>query len=150
MIVGEAPGADEDREGQPFWGDSGQKLNALLRSVGLSRGDAYVTNAALCRPAPGYAPTIDDVAACSPYLDLALALVRPRVIVAFGVVATRRLLGIPGTLESLRGRAYPVNGAMVIPTWHPSAWNRAPERRSEATDDLRLAKSLLKTREAGV
>ena len=143
MVIGEAPGAEEDLAGRPFVGDAGRALNALLQEAGLDRSAVFVTNTSMCRPRARPAPTAEEVEACAPYLDLALAVVRPAVIVALGAVAARRVLGIHAPLESLRGRAHDLGGARVFPTWHPSGWNRAPGRRAEALDDLRQARAAL-------
>jgi DNA polymerase len=143
MLVGEAPGADEDRAGVPFRGRAGRALAALLREAGIDRSAAYVTNTAMCRPVRRPAPTPAEVEACAPYLDLQLAIVRPAVIVTLGALSTRRLLGTDAPLGTLRGRAHDVAGSRIVPTWHPSGWNRKPGRRGEVLADLALARDLM-------
>jgi DNA polymerase len=146
LLLGEAPGSEEDRAGTPFVGRSGHALDRLLSEAGLNRAEAYVTNAAMCRPTLHPAPRPAEIEACAPYLDLELAVVRPQVIVAFGGTATRRLLGASGRLETLRGKVHPLERASVIPTWHPSSWNRQAERRAQALGDLKIARFLLDRR----
>jgi DNA polymerase len=144
MVVGEGPGVDEDRSGTPFVGDAGHLLDGLLGEVRVSRTEVYITNATLCRPAPGHGPTTGEADTCAPYLHLTLAIVRPQVVVTLGGTATRQLVG-PGLLQSLHGRSHARDDAsVVVPTWHPSSWNRAPGRRAQAVADLRLALSLLR------
>jgi len=139
MIVGEAPGADEDAQGLPFVGDAGQALDTLLGDAGIRREDAYVTNVVKCRPPGNRPPRQTEVAACAPYLDLQLALVRPRVVLAVGVSATRRLTGLASPLEALRGAPHAVGGHTVVATFHPSSFNRERGRRDLAGADIRAA-----------
>lgn len=146
MIVGEAPGAEEDARGLPFVGDAGQNLDTLLDGAGLRRDDAYVTNVVKCRP-PGNRPLKQtEVAACAPYLDLQLALVRPRVVLAVGASATRRLTGLDTPLERLHGDPHAVGRHTVVPTFHPSSFNRKRGRRDQAGADVRTTRSALDDR----
>jgi DNA polymerase len=148
VLLGEAPGEDEDAQGRPFVGTAGQALDRLLASVGLDRGRVYVANAVMCRPPDPVPPAVNrpprsaEVAACAPYLDLQLAVVRPAVIIAFGEVATRRLLGPIERLGDVRGRDHTVGDWTVVPTWHPRAWNRVKDRRAQTQADVRLGMSL--------
>lgn len=147
VLLGEAPGEDEDASGRPFVGPAGQALDRLLAEVGLPRSSVYVTNVVMCRPpdpvppAANRKPRAGEVEACAPYLDLQLAVVRPTIVVAFGEVATRRLLGPIEKLGDVRGRDHPVGDLRIIPTWHPGAWNRVKDRdrRAETRADVRLA-----------
>jgi DNA polymerase len=143
MIVGEAPGAAEDRAGRPFVGPAGRVVEGLLATIGLARSDVYITNTVMCRPAHNRTPTPDEVGACAPYLDLQLRLVQPRVILALGATAARRLVGGSGRLADLRGRALPIDGATVVATYHPSGLNRDPERRRLIASDFQLARRLI-------
>jgi len=140
MIVGEAPGADEDATGLPFVGDAGRALDTLLGGAGLRREDAYVTNVVKCRPPANRPLRQAEVAACAPYLDLQLALVRPRVVLAVGASATERLTGLTIPLERLHGDPQPVGQYTIIPTFHPSSFNRERGRRAKAGADVRAAR----------
>lgn len=143
MVVGMAPGADEDATGLPFVGEAGQTLDALLEDAALRREDAYVTNVVKCRP-PGNRPLRrTEVAACAPYLDLQLALVRPRVVLAVGAAATERLTGLTTPLERIHGDPHPVGRYTVVPMFHPSSFNRASGRRDQASVDVRTARRAL-------
>jgi uracil-DNA glycosylase family 4 len=148
VLLGEAPGEDEDAQGRPFVGTAGQALDRLLASVGLDRGRVYVANTVMCRPPDPVPPAVNrpprtpEVAACASYLDLQLAVVRPAVIIAFGEVATRRLLGPIARLGDVRGQDHPVGDWRVVPTWHPRAWNRVKDRRAATQADVRLGMSL--------
>ncbi|MFI5258848.1 MAG: uracil-DNA glycosylase [Candidatus Limnocylindrales bacterium] len=143
MVVGMAPGADEDETGLPFVGDAGRTLDTLLADAGLRRQDAYVTNVVKCRP-PGNRPLRQhEVVACAPYLDLQLALVRPRVVLAVGASATERLTGRTTPLERIHGDPHPVGRYTVVPTFHPSSFNRALGRRDQASTDVRAARRAL-------
>ena len=150
VLLGEAPGEDEDAAGRPFVGPTGRALDRLLAEVGLPRSSVYVTNAVMCRPpdpvppAANRKPRTGEVKACAPYLDLQLAVVRPTVLVAFGEVATCRVLGPIEKLGDVRGRDHSVGALLIIPTWHPGAWNRVKDRdrRAETRADVRLAMAL--------
>ncbi|MGH9155907.1 MAG: uracil-DNA glycosylase [Acidimicrobiales bacterium] len=126
MLVGEAPGAEEDVAGEPFVGRSGRLLDRLLaEEVGLDRSRVYIANTVMCRPPANRDPRPGEIAACRPYLDAKIELIGPRVIVTLGNFATRLLLGTDGNIGSLRGRAYRFGPAVVIPTYHPSYVLRA-------------------------
>ena len=140
MIVGEAPGADEDATGLPFVGDAGRALDGLLDGAGLHREDAYVTNVVKCRPPRNRPLRQVEVAACAPYLDLQLALVRPRVVLAVGASAAARLTGFTTPLERIHGDPSLVGRYAVIPTFHPSSFNRQRGRRDQAGEDVRVVR----------
>jgi len=126
LFVGEAPGHDEDLQGEPFVGRSGQLLDRLLgEELGLARGQVYIANTVMCRPPGNRDPRPDEIAACRPYLDAKIELIDPSVIVTLGNFATRLLLGTEAGIKALRGRAYPFGGAVVVPTYHPSFVLRA-------------------------
>jgi DNA polymerase len=146
MVVGEAPGAEEDARGLPFVGDAGRTLDTLLGDAGLRREDAYVTNVVKCRPPDNRPPKQPEVAACAPYLDLQLALVQPRVVLAVGASAARRLTGLTTPLERLHGDPQLVGRYTVVRTFHPSSFNRAPGRRNQAGQDVRAARRALHDR----
>ena len=122
LVVGEGPGADEDAAGLPFVGRSGKLLDRIMaEETGLTRADCYIANMVKCRPPANRDPRPDEMAACRGWLDAQLDLIDPRVVVTLGNVATRTLLGRREGITQLRGRAYPWEGRMVIPTYHPSA-----------------------------
>jgi uracil-DNA glycosylase family 4 len=153
MIVGEAPGAEEDAKGMPFLGAAGQKLDVLLQETGLDRKSAYITNAVKCRPTmeregrppTNRAPEPNEIAACWNYLESQISLVRPRVIAALGVTAVGRLLGPGAAVGASRGPGHFHGGIPVVATFHPSpaSLNRQPGRRAMVLADLSLAKRLL-------
>lgn len=125
MVVGEGPGREEDRQGRPFVGRSGQLLEKLLaEEVGLSREEVYIANVVKCRPPNNRDPLPDEVAACRPFLDQQVALVGPAAILTLGNFASRALLGTEEGITRLRGSTYPFPGSkstVVVPTFHPAA-----------------------------
>jgi uracil-DNA glycosylase family 4 len=122
VFVGEAPGRDEDLQGEPFVGKSGQLLDRLVREeVGLDRDRFYVMNTLKCRPPGNRDPKPEEIAACSGWFDRQLALLQPKVIVTLGNFATRVLLQTKDGITKLRGRSYPYRGGVLIPTYHPAA-----------------------------
>ncbi len=125
MLVGEGPGFHEDRQGLPFVGPSGQLLNRLLTGIGLRREDVYITNVVRCRPPGNRDPQPDEIAACRDWLDGTIRLVDPKVVVTLGNFAARTLLETTTGITRLRGRTYPFQGRLLLPTFHPSAALRA-------------------------
>ena len=123
LIVGEAPGAEEDRRGEPFVGRAGQLLNSMLRAIGLAREQVYIANVLKCRPPGNRDPLPEEISACRPYLDQQVDLIGPRVVLTLGNFATRALLGTTEGISRLRGRSYPFGGrdAVLVPTFHPAA-----------------------------
>jgi DNA polymerase len=122
MFVGEGPGAEEDKQGLPFVGRSGQLLDRLiLEEMGLTRADFYITNTVLCRPPGNRDPQEDELASCRPFLEERIELIRPRVVVTLGNFATKLLLGTTEGITRLRGRSFPFRTGVLIPTFHPSA-----------------------------
>jgi DNA polymerase len=129
MVVGEGPGREEDLQGRPFVGRSGQLLDRLLaEEAGLQRAQVYIANVVKCRPPGNRDPLPDEIAACRPYLEQQLALIGPRVVVTLGNFATRLLLDTTKGITQLRGRSYPfasgesgAGGAVLFPTYHPAA-----------------------------
>ena len=121
MFVGEGPGAEEDRQGLPFVGRSGQLLDRLIsEELGLDRSQVFVGNVVKCRPPGNRDPHDEEIAACWPYLEGQLANIAPAVVVTLGNFAAQRLLGTSQGVTRLRGRDYPWHGAVLIPTFHPS------------------------------
>ena len=151
MIVGEAPGADEDRIGRPFVGRAGQLLDLMLAAIGLDRTSAYITNVLFWRPPGNRKPTPDEIAACVPFLWRHIALARPKVVVMAGGTSASTLLGRSEGIMRLRGRWFdlPVPGlAAPVPalaTFHPSFLLRTPARKGDAWADLLSLQARLKT-----
>ena len=148
MIVGEAPGEQEDALGEPFVGESGQLLDRMLSALGLSRDAAepadparqvYITNALKCRPPRNRNPTAAERASCQPFLERQVALVQPRVILAMGRFAVQSLLGSDEPIGKLRGRLHDWRGVPLVVTYHPAYLLRQPADKAKAWDDLCLA-----------
>ncbi len=145
MIVGEAPGEQEDRQGEPFVGKSGQLLDNMLRALGLGRGTAepahqvYIANAVKCRPPGNRNPQPDELACCEPFLARQVQLVRPRIILAMGRFAVQSLLRSSEPIGRLRGRVHTYLGVPLIVTYHPAYLLRNPLDKARAWDDLCLA-----------
>jgi len=136
MFVGEAPGFHEDRQGIPFVGPSGQLLNRLLEGIGLRRQDVYVCNAIKSRPPNNRDPLPDEIAACRPWLDAQVRLVDPKVVVTLGNFAAKTLLETTSGITRLRGRTYPFQGRVLLPTFHPAAALHAQGRRTAGPSPL--------------
>jgi uracil-DNA glycosylase family 4 len=140
MLIGEAPGENEDREGEPFVGQAGKLLDNMLRSLALARGtDVYIANVIKCRPPGNRNPEPDEVARCEPYLQRQVALVKPKLIVALGRFAAQSLLKTDASIASLRGRVHQYEGVPVIVTYHPAYLLRSLADKSKAWADLCLA-----------
>jgi DNA polymerase len=144
-FVGEGPGRDEDASGRPFVGRAGQKLDEMIRAMGLARGQVYICNVVKCRahlpgPPPKDRPPSDqEVAACSPYLVRQLEIVRPKVIVTLGLPSTRYLLKSKDSMTRMRGKWHTWRGIRVMPTWHPAyvLRNYTAETRAQVWEDLK-------------
>jgi len=140
VVVGEAPGAEEDRQGEPFVGRAGKLLNNMLRAIGLSREQVFILNILKCRPPNNRDPSTEEVAACSPYLIRQLELISPRLLLAVGRIAAQTLLDTQQPLGRLRGRphTYAAAGIPVIVTYHPAYLLRSPADKRKAWEDLKL------------
>ncbi len=119
MFVGEAPGADEDIQGEPFVGRAGQLLTKIIEAIGLTRGEVYIANVIKCRPPQNRNPEQDEVDTCEPFLFRQIDIIRPKVIVALGTFAARALLRTLEPISRLRGRVFDYRGAKLVPTFHP-------------------------------
>ena len=140
MFVGEGPGADEDALGDPFVGEAGKLLDNMLTAIKLKRGkNVYITNVVKCHPPGNRAPETDEIAACLPYLQRQIELIKPRLIVALGKVASNALLGKDATIASLRGTLHDYHGIPLIVTYHPAYLLRSPSEKAKAWQDLCLA-----------
>lgn len=138
MFVGEGPGADEDAQGLPFVGKSGQLLNNMIGAMGLTREQVYVANIVKCRPPANRAPEPAEANTCTQFLVQQMDVVQPEVVVALGTTAAMYLLGVKQSLASLRGRWHEVRGAKVAVTYHPAFLLRDPRQKGEAWKDLQM------------
>lgn len=142
MIIGEAPGAEEDRHGEPFVGRAGQMLNEMLRAVGLSRESVFIANVLKCRPPNNRDPEPGEAAACRQYLERQIELVQPQVILAVGKIAAQTLLQSDEPVGRMRGRRHDLNGVPLVVTYHPAYLLRSPSQKRKVWHDLCLAKNL--------
>ncbi|MDR0788482.1 MAG: uracil-DNA glycosylase [Gemmatimonadota bacterium] len=145
VVVGEAPGADEDRIGRPFVGRAGKLLDQLLLSVGFPRETVYICNVIKCRPPANRNPHPDEVRACSSYLRLQLDLVKPKAILAVGTFAVQTLLETTDPIGRLRGTVHEYHGVPLVPTYHPAALLRNPGWIRPAWEDAQRLRDILDT-----
>lgn len=147
MIVGEAPGGDEDRQGEPFVGRAGQLLNEMLQAIGFKREQVYIANILKCRPPNNRDPQAEEVGCCEPYLQRQIALVQPAVILAVGRIAAQNLLKTDQRMGALRGQEhrYPGSDIPLIVTYHPAYLLRSPLEKRKAWEDLQRTRALTKS-----
>src|SRR5262249_34383934 len=145
MFVGEAPGGDEDIQGEPFVGRAGQLLTKIIEAIDLKRDDVYIANVIKCRPPGNRNPEPDEVEQCEPFLFRQIEIVKPKVIVALGKFAAQTLLRTLDPISRLRGRVYDYRGAKLIPTFHPAYLLRNPASKREVWEDMKVVRSLLKS-----
>jgi DNA polymerase len=144
LFVGEGPGADEDEQGEPFVGQAGKLLDSMFAAVGIARGrEVYIANVVKCRPPGNRTPTPEEAAACAPFLDRQIELIRPKLIVALGKTAAMRLLNTEASLASLRGRVHRYQGTPLIVTYHPAYLLRNLPDKAKAWEDLLFARRTL-------
>jgi DNA polymerase len=143
MVVGEAPGANEDEQGVPFVGQAGQLLTKILEAIHLKREDVFIANVLKHRPPGNRNPLPDEVAACSPYLVRQIELVRPKVILALGTFAAQTLLETKITIGKLRGQVHRYHGVPLVVTYHPAALLRNPAWKRPTWEDVQLARRIL-------
>ncbi|GAO36343.1 DNA polymerase [Sulfuricella sp. T08] len=144
LFIGEAPGVDEDAQGEPFVGQAGKLLDNMLRSIGLKRGDnVYIANVVKSRPPNNRNPLPDEIAACLPYLRRQIELIQPKLIITLGKVASETLLGREATIASLRGKVHAYQGIPLIVTYHPAYLLRTLQDKAKAWEDLCLAKQTM-------
>jgi DNA polymerase len=145
LIIGEAPGAEEDRQGEPFVGAAGQLLNEMLRALAIERADVYIANILKCRPPDNRDPRPEEAAACRGYLDRQIALIAPKLILAVGRIAAITLLRQDVPLARLRSRvhSYGASGVPLVATYHPAYLLRSPGQKRKAWEDLRFARSIV-------
>ena len=144
LIVGEAPGADEDRQGEPFVGRAGQLLNSMLRAVGLAREQVYIANVLKCRPPGNRDPNPSEAAECLPYLERQIALLKPKIMLAVGRIAAQNLLRTDKTLGSLRLQVhrFGISQVPLIVTYHPGYLLRTPADKRKTWEDLKFAREV--------
>lgn len=142
MIIGEAPGAEEDRRGEPFVGRAGQMLNEMLRAIGQSRESVFIANILKCRPPNNRDPQPAEAAACRDYLRQQIALVKPNIILAVGKIAAQNLLGSDEPVGRMRGREHDLDGIPLVVTYHPAYLLRSPSQKRKSWNDLCLASRL--------
>ena len=137
VFIGEGPGADEDRQGEPFVGRAGMLLTKIIEAMGLTRQEVYIANVVKCRPPGNRAPEPDEIAACLPYLEKQIDLIKPKIICTLGNVATQTVTGVRSPISTMRGRPYDYRGITVIPTFHPAACLRNPEIKKDVWEDVK-------------
>ena len=141
LVIGEAPGADEDRQGEPFVGRAGKLLNNMLWAIGLAREQVYIANILKCRPPKNRDPKPQEAAACEGYLRRQIALIRPKIILVVGRVAAQHLLGTDRPIGRLRGEVRRYDDLPMVVTYHPAYLLRSPLEKRKVWDDLRLAQT---------
>ena len=138
MFVGEAPGEQEDKRGEPFVGPAGELLDKMIEAMGWTRDTVYINNILMCRPPGNRNPQPDEVDACKPFLEARIRAIAPRIIVALGRPAANTLLGIDAPISALRGKFHDRHGVNVMPTFHPAYLLREPDKKRDAWADLKL------------
>jgi uracil-DNA glycosylase family 4 len=143
MLVGEAPGADEDIQGKPFVGRAGQLLMQMIKAINFERKDVFIANVLKCRPPNNRPPEPDEVHTCSPFLFKQIEIIKPKVVLALGTFSAQLLLNSKTSISFLRNRVYEMPFAKVIATYHPSFLLRSPQKKPEAWEDLKLVRKTL-------
>ena len=136
MLVGEAPGADEDAQGRPFVGKAGQLLDKMFLSIDMRREELYITNVVKCRPPGNRTPQDDEAEACLPILRMQYALIKPRIVVCLGATATRHVYDREARITRVRGQCLEKNGTLFLPTYHPAALLRDETKKKDVWADL--------------
>lgn len=142
VVIGEAPGAEEDARGEPFVGAAGQLLTRMLQAIGLRREEVYICNILKCRPPNNRRPTPQEIATCRPYLWKQLELIQPAFLLVLGATAAAALLEREEKIAQLRGRPIPLHGMVMVVTYHPAALLRNPQWKRPAWEDLQLLRRL--------
>ena len=142
LIIGEAPGAEEDRRGEPFVGRAGQLLDQMLFAIGQSRDSVFIANILKCRPPHNRDPKPDEAAACREYLERQIELLQPKIILAVGKIAAQNLLGSDDPVGRMRGRPHQFGGVPLVVTYHPAYLLRSPSQKQKSWSDLCLAMQL--------
>ena len=144
MFVGEAPGADEDLQGEPFVGKAGQLLTKIIEAIGLTREQVYIANVIKCRPPGNRNPEPDEVEQCEPFLFRQIDIIKPKVIVALGKFAAQSLLRTADPITRIRGREYTYRDAILMPTYHPAFLLRNPSAKREVWEDMKRVREILR------
>ena len=139
LIIGEAPGAEEDRQGEPFVGRAGKLLNAMLQAISLRRDQVYIANILKCRPPNNRDPNPEEVSCCEGYLQRQIALIKPKIILAVGRIAAQNLLKVDTPIGKMRGNRYEYGDIPVVVTYHPAYLLRSPGQKRKSWQDLQLA-----------
>jgi uracil-DNA glycosylase family 4 len=139
MVIGEAPGQEEDKQGEPFVGRAGQLLNEMLRAIGFAREQVYIANVLKSRPPNNRDPKPEEAAHCEPYLKRQVALIKPRLILSVGRVSAQNLLKTDTPIGKLRGQVHHYQGIPLVVTYHPAYLLRSPQEKRKSWDDLKLA-----------
>ena len=142
MFVGEAPGAEEDRRGEPFVGAAGQLLTKIIAAMGLGRADVYICNILKCRPPNNRDPQPNEIAECEPYLKRQIAIIQPKVICTLGRFAAQTLLRSSESMGRLRGQAHQYEGIPLVATYHPAALLRNPQWKRPTWEDVKKVRAL--------
>ncbi|MBC8125206.1 MAG: uracil-DNA glycosylase [Candidatus Kapabacteria bacterium] len=142
MVIGEAPGADEDEQGLPFVGRAGQLLTKVLEAINLTRDEVYICNILKCRPPNNRKPLLSETDQCEPYLWKQIELIKPRFILALGLTAANTLLKNKESMTNLRGKIHDYQGIKTLVTYHPAALLRNPEWKKLAWEDVKLLRTL--------
>jgi uracil-DNA glycosylase len=145
MFVGEAPGEEEDKRGEPFVGRAGQLLTKIIEAIGLTRDQVYIANVIKCRPPGNRNPEGDEVEQCEPFLFRQIEAIKPRVIVPLGKFAAQSLLKTTDPITRLRGRQFEYRGAALIPTFHPAYLLRNPSAKREVWEDMKKVRAILQS-----
>ena len=145
MFVGEAPGEDEDKKGEPFVGRAGQLLTKIIEAIGMTRDQVYIANVIKCRPPGNRNPEPDEVAACEPFLFRQIDVIQPKVIVPLGKFAAQCLLKTVDPITKLRGRQFEYRGSILIPTFHPAYLLRNPSAKKEVWEDMKKVRAILQS-----
>lgn len=143
MIIGEAPGYYEDKQGLPFVGNAGNLLNKMLLSIGLQREEVYIANALKCRPDNNRTPSLSEIYACKQHLRCQFALIKPKISLLMGTTAVKTVLGDDEIISRCRGKVIEKGGALFVATYHPAALLRDESKKRFAYDDLLIFKSKL-------
>ena len=138
LFVGEGPGADEDRQGEPFVGRAGRLLNDIIKAMGIRREQVYIANVVKCRPPENRVPHPGEVGSCIGFLERQIEIIAPEVIVTLGSVATKALIGVESSLGKLRGRFHTYKGIPLMPTYHPAYLLRNPAEKRKVWEDIQL------------
>lgn len=149
MFVGEAPGADEDVQGEPFVGRAGQLLTKIIEAIGLRREEVYIANLIKCRPPGNRNPEPDEMEQCEPFLFRQIDAIKPKVVVALGKFAAQTLLRTTEPITRLRGREFTYRDAILMPTYHPAYLLRTPSAKREVWEDMKRVRALLSGRDVG-